>query len=476
MTMTITSIDTLSPTSTIAHYKLQRLLARGGMSVVYLAQDMRTQHTVAIKLVHSDEQDYCTRFKREVKVTAKLHHDNILPSFDYGEQDGWCYMVMPYIEGGTLRQLVEQHGQLSPREAGKLFMQLADAVQFAHEHGVLHRDLKPSNVLLRDSQHVYLTDFGLVRQIEEDSNITSTGYIIGTPEYMAPEQVERPATPSSEVYALGIVLYQMLTGNVPFKGSTPVGTCWKHMYEQPTPPSTLNPEISAGVEAVLLRALAKDPEQRFQSVREFARAFQHALQGESGAFSKTAVHRVHTTSRSRTRFVHSGMVATAVLLLLFIMPATLGFMLSRTYGSQWYKHIPMLLGSSGSFFVGQGGRPGHPILPSTPTATPQPATGNGRTPSPSSNTLNRYTTPPTPTRTTHSGTSQSHGNSNSRNTSGRPGQQRQQGGQSKSSVNSGGQSKSNVNSGGKSGNIGNGKSSSKGNGGNDGNSGKGNDN
>ena len=376
---------TIDSTSTISHYQLQRLLARGGMSHIYLAHDTETQRLVAMKLVHKDAGDYCTRFQREVKATANLHHDHILPAFDYGEEDSWCYMVMPYIGGGTLKQRLEQ-GPLPLKEAEKLFTQLADAVQFAHEHGILHRDIKPSNILLRDGDHVYLTDFGLVRNIEEESNITATGFVIGTPEYIAPEQVEHSATPGSDVYALGIVLYEMLVGRVPFKGSSPIGTCWKHLHEQPMLPSMLNPAISARTQAVMLRALEKDPAQRYQSAHDLAVAFQDSLKPESHSLAATATLTLPVVptgvqrSSRRASKVHPGMFILVALMLLFIVPTTLGFMLSRSYGANQYNQAPTLLGASGTFFRGQlSGKPpthptpsaqGTPVKTATPTNTP----------------------------------------------------------------------------------------------------------
>lgn len=365
--------------STIAHYQLQRLLARGGMSQVYLAFDTETQRTVAMKLVHKDAGDYCTRFQREAQATAKLHHDHILPAFGYGEEDSWCYMAMPYIEGGTLKHRLSQ-GRLPLKEAEKLFTQLADAVQFAHDHGILHRDIKPSNILLRDSEHVYLTDFGLVRNVDEESSITGTGYVIGTPEYLAPEQIEHPATPSSDVYALGIVLYEMLTGRVPFKGSSPIGTCWKHLHEQPVAPSTLNPMIPAATETVILRALEKDPAHRYQSAQELALAFQESLTPVTLSTANTLALPTNTMasqhSSRNTSKIHPGMFALVALLLLFILPTALGFMLSRTYGYDRYNQTPSMLGASGSFFNGQlsGKPPLHPTpqMHTTPVMTPVP--------------------------------------------------------------------------------------------------------
>ena len=307
----------ISENKTILHYQIKHLLARGGMSAIYLAHDTITDRDVAIKLVHIDEFDYYERFRREARAVAQLEHDHILPAFDYGEYSSWFYMVMPYIEYGTLRNRLV-NGPLALQETGRILTQLADAVQYAHEQGVVHRDIKPSNVLLRDGEHVYLADFGLVRHVEERTGLTQTGFIIGTPEYMAPEMTERSATSSSDIYALGIILYQMLTGRLPFNGSTPVAICLKHVNEQPQPPSAHNPTLSPTIDSVVLRALAKDPAQRFQHANDLANAFQDALRN---------VTLVHNTPTRKIRATNTkkrvGLLAVATILL-FLLPGLLG--------------------------------------------------------------------------------------------------------------------------------------------------------
>src|SRR5437763_10695724 len=157
---------------------------------------------------------------------------------------------MPHIQRGTLRERLAK-GPLTQEEVGSILEQIASALQFAHDHGILHRDIKPSNILLKDERHIYLADFGLAKGIKENTTITQSGGLIGTPEYMAPELAEEPATTSSDIYAVGILLYQMLTGRLPFKGSTLLSIYWKHIKEQPVPPSLLNPAISYPVEQVI---------------------------------------------------------------------------------------------------------------------------------------------------------------------------------------------------------------------------------
>lgn len=260
---------------TIDRYRIERGLARGGMSEVYLAQDTQTGQMVAMKLVKRTVGEYYERFRREAKVMLKLRHAHILPALDYGEYDDWSYMITPYIEYGTLATRLNQ-GPLDINETRLILDQLAEALQYAHDHGILHRDIKASNVLLRDGTYAYLTDFGLVKSIQDEYSLTRSGFLIGTPEYMAPELVENPATPLSDIYALGILLYQMLTGILPFRGVNPVAIVMKHLREEPTPPSRINPAIPLAVEQVVLLTLEKDPQRRFHTARALANAFRQA--------------------------------------------------------------------------------------------------------------------------------------------------------------------------------------------------------
>ena len=345
------------------HYTIQSRLAHGGMSDIYLARDEQEQ-IVAIKVVHRSQDDFFMRFQREVKALRGLTHEHILPVLDYGVDGSWHYCVMPYIRTGTLRDRIRK-GPLSMEEAGIILNQIASALQHAHEHGILHRDLKPSNVLLTDDNHAYLADFGLAKGIEENSEVTQTGCLIGTPEYMAPELAERPATTSSDIYALGVMLYQMLTGQVPFKGSTPMSIYWKHIQVPPTPPSQLNPTISYTVEQVILCALEKDPARRFRSAQAMAEAYTYALrvsqassqtQAASGLIIPFApdrttlpppVQRVIPMVSVRTkRGIHPAFIALVAVFFLLILPLTLGF---SVYVNGNGIHAPAALGASAQF-------------------------------------------------------------------------------------------------------------------------------
>jgi serine/threonine protein kinase len=362
----------------IGHYRVQERLARGGMSEVYLAQDEQTGQQVALKVVcHDDDEEYLRRFQREMTTLSKLAHEHILPVLEQGESGCWHYCVMPYLEQGTLRQRLTHAGPLSLQDAGRILQQVADALQCAHEQGILHRDLKPSNILLHDEQ-AYLADFGLAKELSLESAITQTGVLLGTPEYMAPELAEQPATISSDLYALGIVLYQMLTGRVPFRGHSPLSIYWKQMQEPPPPPSLFNPAIPPPVEQVMLRALAKDPAQRFPSAQALVQAYQQALLAAEQEASRLSSFQAslplpsqrviplppvnHGYSRLRV------LVALAALLLLFVVPVVLGFALYAN--NSLSSHTPLAFGASAQFV--NLGRTAEVPAPTTATRTPQP--------------------------------------------------------------------------------------------------------
>ena len=263
--------------STLGHHRLKHLLGRGGMAEVYLARDEHLFRDVAIKVVHTSRLDHFARFRREAEIMGPLAHDHILPVFEYGEQDAWHYLVMPYAAYGTLGDLLKKKGALSPQEVGTLLEQIASALQFAHERGVLHRDIKPSNILLREQSYAYLADFGIAKLQDETNGLTQVGTVLGTPEYMAPELLEEPASSSSDIYALGIVLYQMLTGRVPFEGKTALTVLQKHVQEPPVRPSLINPALLPAIEQVVLCTIEKDPSRRFRTPEALAKAYKQAL-------------------------------------------------------------------------------------------------------------------------------------------------------------------------------------------------------
>jgi serine/threonine protein kinase len=265
----------------LGRYRLTRLLGRGGMAEVYLASDDQLHREVAVKVVHLSREEDVARFRREAELLGPLAHEHILPVFDSGVQGPWHYLVMPYVSYGTLSQRLHTRGPLSPEEAGLLLEQIASALQYAHERGILHRDIKPSNILLRDETFAYVADFGIAKALSEERELTQAGMIMGTPEYMAPELLEHPASPSSDIYALGALLYDMLTGQPPFTGPTALAVFHKQVSAPPVPPSHFNPAISLPVEQVVLGALEKDPARRFPTPQALALAYHRALQVSS---------------------------------------------------------------------------------------------------------------------------------------------------------------------------------------------------
>ena len=262
-------------------YILEELLGRGGMGEVYRASHARLPNRrAAVKilpaaLIHNP--DFLRRFDQEANSVAALDHPNILPLWDYGDQDGLPYLAMPLVVGGSLRELLAARGTLPPERAEPFLRQIAAALDHAHGRGIIHRDVKPANILLRDDGSPLLADFGIAKALEETEGLTRTGVGVGTPEYMAPEQLEGRAEERSDLYALGVMLYEMLTGRVPFSGPTPYAVALRHIREPLPSPFLSNPGLPRGIGPVLDRALAKEPAARYASGADFVAAFRAAL-------------------------------------------------------------------------------------------------------------------------------------------------------------------------------------------------------
>lgn len=267
---------------------LENLVGQGGMGAVYLAQQTRPARRVAVKVLlpntamSSDVYEaFLARFRREADVVAKLEHVNIMPIYEYGEQDNLAYLVMPYLTGGSLRDILQRQGALPLEQTATYLDQAASALDYAHGQGVIHRDLKPANFLLASDGRLVLADFGIARIMEDTSGgsgLTSTGMIIGTPEYMAPEMVNGEQVDyRADIYELGVVLFQMISGHVPFRGNTPIVVITKHMQEALPSLHQLNSAIPAPVDAVIQKATAKRREDRYPSVSAFARDFRRAI-------------------------------------------------------------------------------------------------------------------------------------------------------------------------------------------------------
>jgi eukaryotic-like serine/threonine-protein kinase len=273
-------------------YRLVSRLGSGGMADVWCADDLQLGRRVALKLLHrrfAEDEEFVERFRREASSAAGLQHPNVVSVYDRGEYDGTYYIAMEFLEGVTLKELVKTQGPLDPPRAIDLAIQILRAARFAHKRGIIHRDLKPHNVIVDAEGRAKVTDFGIARAGASD--MTETGSILGTAQYLSPEQAQgHSVSAQSDLYAIGIVLYEMLTGTVPFEGDSAVTIALKQVSEPPLPPSRLNPAVAPDLEAVVLRALAKEPHQRFADADDFIVALEAARAGldQPGGAATTA--------------------------------------------------------------------------------------------------------------------------------------------------------------------------------------------
>jgi serine/threonine protein kinase len=262
-------------------YELVELLGTGGMSNVYKAHDQLLERNVAIKILHphySDDHEYIERFRHEARAAAQLSHPHIVTVIDRGEDEGRQFIVFECVDGENLKQLLARTGPLPTRRAVELACQIADGLAFAHEHGLIHRDVKPQNVLLTPDGDAKVTDFGIARSLDVDRGVTETGTVLGTSNYLSPEQASgSPTTPLTDVYSLGVVLYELLTGEVPFPGDNFVAIAMKHVTEPPPDLLERRPDVPLRLAAAVDRALEKDPSRRFPSMSEFESELRRTL-------------------------------------------------------------------------------------------------------------------------------------------------------------------------------------------------------
>jgi eukaryotic-like serine/threonine-protein kinase len=266
----MTTSDTLIDRIFDRRYVIKRKLGSGGMADVYLAEDQELGRRVALKLLderHASDEQFVERFRREAQSAAGLNHPNIVSIFDRGRAEGTYYIAMEYLDGRTLKELLVRNGPTPIPIAIDYARQILGALSFAHRNGIIHRDIKPHNIIVGPDGRLKVTDFGIARS--GASQMTEAGSIVGTAQYLSPEQARgAPVDPRSDLYSLGIMLYEMLTGKVPFTGDTPVEIAMKHLSQVPEPPSKLRSEVPHDLDAVVMRALAKDPEQRYGSAEE----------------------------------------------------------------------------------------------------------------------------------------------------------------------------------------------------------------
>ena len=282
-------------------YRIEELVGRGGMGVVYRAYDLRLKRTVALKLVTPElalDERFKERFARETELTMALEHPNVVPIHDAGDVDGRLYLAMRLVEGTDLRALLATEGALEPARALAICGQVANALDAAHGKGLVHRDVKPSNVLLDANEHVYLADFGLTRRLEEQGAQAGEGRSVGTPAYLAPEQIEgKPVDGRADVYSLGCVLFECLTGSVPYRRTSRLAAAWAHLEEEPPSASELGSDLPEPLDAVIRQGAGEGARRALPDLRRADRGRREARSGCASGRSSAA----HGAARRRRR-------------------------------------------------------------------------------------------------------------------------------------------------------------------------------
>ncbi len=272
-------------------YEILEQIGGGGMAIVYKGRDALLNRLVTIKNLRPEftcDEEFVKRFRREAQAVASLSHPNIVSIYDVGQEGEVYYLVMEYVEGDNLKNLIRGEGMLPPERATEIARQVCEALQHAHENNIVHRDVKPQNILITKGGQAKLTDFGIAREATT-ATLTQTDTIVGSVHYLSPEQARgETAGPQSDIYSLGVVLYEMVTGALPFQGDTPIGVALKHIQEDPARPSSLNPAVTPALENIIFRAMAKLPADRFGSARDMVfnlEALSHVSSGVSGRFA-----------------------------------------------------------------------------------------------------------------------------------------------------------------------------------------------
>ncbi len=261
-------------------YQLEEFIGQGGMALVYKALDQRTHHYVAVKILkpeYNHDEEFLQRFSREALAASKVSHHNIVNLLDVGTEGDYRYIVLEYIEGRTLKDIIEEKGALTPDTAVQIAIRILSALQHMHHNGIIHRDIKPQNILIHSEGHVKVSDFGIAR-MADSATVGKEDVVMGSVHYFSPEQAQgHEVSAASDIYSVGVVLYEMLTGSVPFDGDTPVAIAMQHVNIQPRPIHILNPDVSPAIERVVLKALENDPKNRYQQAQDMARDLRDAL-------------------------------------------------------------------------------------------------------------------------------------------------------------------------------------------------------
>jgi len=408
-------------------YRIVAPLGEGGMAAVYKAYQSNMDRYVALKVLprhFANDPQFVARFEQEAKVLAKLRHPHILPVHDYGQHDGYTYLVMPFIESGTLINFLGDK-PLSLLKMQRFISQVGDALDYAHSQGIIHRDVKPSNVLVDERENCMLVDFGIAKMVEGSANLTQTGGILGTPAYMSPEQGRGEAVDQRiDIYALGVILYEMATGRVPFKAETPIAVLVKHMTDPLSPPRAVNPNLPPAVENVILKAMAKNPDDRFATAKEMVEALATAVRQapapEAPVDDQTVATSPEATliepaeeppAEARPRRVSPfawlfGAAGIGVAVLLLFACGLAFFLISRNSNSPAGTSLPPTAQAEAGQIAAVSPTPGIGIAPPTEpaesvepadaTATLQPAGENRRataTPRPATPTSSSYAQP-----------------------------------------------------------------------------------
>jgi serine/threonine-protein kinase len=347
-------------------YELQDVLGTGGMAEVYLGRDRVLGRTVAVKTLlpqYAGDDHFIERFRREAQHAAALNHPNVVSVYDTGDDQNVNYIVMEYVEGKTLRDIIRDEGPLLSDRVAEIAADVCAGLSFAHAHDIIHRDVKPANIMITSSGGVKVADFGIARAATGDS-VTQTAMVLGTAQYFSPEQAQsNPVDARSDLYSLGVVMYEMLTRQVPFTGSSPVAIAYKHVKEDPVLPSRINEDVPPDIEAVVMKAMSKNPDNRYQSAQEMREDLQRAMHGRpveatpvladaTGVISPLAddtvlLERARTTSTRPPPTEEEKRRRTGIILLSVIIVAILGvaaWALAGILGSPRQVRVPDVLG------------------------------------------------------------------------------------------------------------------------------------